>query len=185
VQRRIGRAAVAAVACAVGLIAWACDAGSMAGDAMVDAGGMLADAGEAVRDAMGADAAAQDLEQEGTCDVAFTRTTDDGTTMVETTFWYAELRDPSISPDDVQAVRATVCDFEYWGPRPGDVPTCPDGSTCSGAYQAPPLRCRTFSGAEIEEGVVRVFCGNRQRIVGAASSESGSRPGSVRITVVR
>lgn len=151
---------------------WACDAGEM----MKDAGEALMDAGEALRDGAVSDAAAQDRTQMLTCDVELTRRVTDATgDFSESTYWFAELRDPSARPEDV--VSAVVCGREPFGVSDvmGD-PPCPDGSTCTGTAYWVPTDCLANGVVQAEAGLLRLYCGNRtRRSVGGVVTESGSR----------
>lgn len=162
---------------------WACDAGEMMADAMVDTGAALMDAGGELRDAASSDARAQEPIAVG-CDIERTRLIEyDSGGWNETTFWYAEVTNGSITP--LSRPRVVLCDPEQFGDASEQL--CDNPSlTCAGVNPtAPALRCRTAFGGEIEEGRFRIFCGSRTRAGSAPGEEtsvSGSRWTSVEVT---
>lgn len=165
----------------------ACDsAGDHLADAMVDAADTMGDAAATLRDGGDASAQTPGLVYEGPCNLERTQRIENDASGVATerTEWYVELRDSSIEPESVVAVRTLACDEEYLGSSV-DPSTCPDGSTCTGDLHSR-LRCRVGAGAEIESGIVRVSCGWRQRIFsgdGSLSSDFGQRSGYVHVSI--
>ncbi|MGE0792503.1 MAG: hypothetical protein AB7S26_42930, partial [Sandaracinaceae bacterium] len=120
-NRTIKRVGMVALLVGVTALAWSCDVGEMTGDAMVDAAGLMRDAGGAlmdagnimrdaatdVRDGSSNDAAAQ-VPINVSCDIERTRRIETAPdNWNETTFYYAEIRDPSIAT--TTAVRWAVC----------------------------------------------------------------------------
>ena len=170
----------------IGAVVWACDAGEIVSDAMVGAADAMLDGSEAIRDGASNDAAAQDRVEMVACDAEYTfrREQTASNHYLEQTYWYAELRDPAIDPESVSEVLTLRCDEQRFPDPPA--PTCPDGNTCTGE-QPPRARCGIGSGAEIEEGLVRVNCGYRVRqgAIDGSTPEivSGSRYANVRVTI--
>jgi hypothetical protein len=168
----------------------ASDAAHDASGGLRDASETMIDASEGVRDSAASDADAQvAMPLDVACDVERTWRVEGGSVWTEQTLWYAEVRDPSIDPDSISRVDVRRCDRVYFG-DPAASRACPAGATCTGVYSvAPDTRCAFASVADVEEGLVRVNCGNRYqtgRIDGSITpSDSGFRFASVRITIER
>lgn len=183
--------------CAIAALVWSCDAGEIvsdAGEAMVDAGESLMDAGGELSDGGGGDAAAQidagdggPVTVEVACDIErrILVTSDATGISTETTFWYAELENPSFRQDGSTRVFFTTCGLTTFTP-----PSvyCPEsGHTCVGDDPPALPEDDCISGyAGVSSGVARVRCGYRQTRRdgdGATTADAGWRRSTAYITV--
>lgn len=159
-----------------------------AGAGLIDAGTGMSDAG-VIRDAAAQSPGPTTLRLESDCDTVI-RTRDwdypdDDRFSLHETF-YAEFDIGEISPSDIAHMTVITCDSSSHGLTPV---TCPEGATCRN-QQEPSSRCRLSSFADVEQGVVRVNCGYRQRYrstVGGVAIDHGavSQSATISLTLVR
>lgn len=167
-------------------------ADAMTGEMLVDAGELAHDASMMLQDAANAlgDAAAalpSDAQAQagvetltGACDKAYTRTVMTGSSSNETTTYFAEL--PVGGTGTINGVDVVRCEREVFGTDPL-LPACPSGWTCTGTSRPAVPDCEASTGVELEPQLLRINCGYRQLVGGAAAT--GYRFKSVRVTVRR
>lgn len=166
------------------IVLGACDAGEIVGDAMVDAGELVSDAGEWLRDGASNDAEAQVpgtvISMEVPCDVvreevmSYVDTAQSRQVEERFTHWYAELSDARVTTSNVLAATVIACGRETFGADRAPTQCAPSADrTCTGDPPFPPLSCESSPwSAQIEDGLVRVYCGSRHS--GRVETTSGS-----------
>ena len=155
-------------------------------DSMRDGGGR-ADTADSLLDVLGTPDAAADTIV-GACDIEVRNWIDYGDgRYLRSTSWSSEVDVPTLDPTSVESIFVVLCDYERFGPP---APTaCPAGATCTIDPAVASPTCRINGNAELVEGRLRAYCGNRQEYQlvappGTANPvDSGERPRSVRFVI--
>jgi hypothetical protein len=181
------------------------DAGELvhdAGELLKDAGTWLSDGGSLVADAGAREDSSADAQQEPPaeamqafgevkCDAAYERVLTDYNGSVvfateTTTNYYAEV---PLDTAGVTSVETRLCEREVFGTDPQN-PACIDDPTKSSRCKGPiavPARCKVTAEADLEDKLVRVYCGQKIVRVGMTGTTvtSGARFQTARVIVRR
>lgn len=195
------------LALAMAVAACGSDAMDLVGDAMVDAGEAMRDAdrADAMDDAAaGDDGAAADghvgdggegpaaTVMEASCDQRFQVSAEryvGGISIIERTKWFARFEVDGLRPSSAPVLSAVVCGRRTFGegdPRGslyGQSDACEagedpevDGCTIYEGELEPLMPCQSVT-YDVDDGVVRVPCGYRDRDIDPDSGEPGSPRG--------